>query len=54
MEGTDLSLSLSLSLARSALVRVECLFFRTPGPAPPLSGANQRARKGRPTGTPPP
>ena len=34
-------------------VCVECLFLWTPGPAPPLSGANQRAPKGRPTQTPP-
>ena len=27
-------------------VCVECLFSRTPGPAPTLSGANQRAEKG--------
>ena len=33
-------------------VCVQCLFLCTPGPAPPLSGAN-RAPKGRPTRTPP-
>jgi len=38
----------------SLSVCVECLFLRTPGPAPPLGGANQRAPKGRPTRAPPP
>jgi len=35
----------------SLSVCVECLFLRTPDSAQPLSGADQRAPKGRPTST---
>ena len=42
----SLSLSQNHSLPmRPCLVCVECLFLRTPGPAPPLSGATSRSNK---------